>query len=670
MRASRLISACFLLTLFLGSFVSGAHAQTQITLGNASTPLNGPWKFRTGDNMEWAQPDFDDSSWATMDLTPPKGSYDPVLGSSGYLPGWTARGYKGYSGYAWYRLKTNVQDGQTRLAIKLPDDVDDAYQVYVNGQPIGEFGQFTPHGVTVFITQPRTFLLPENFRSGPVTFAIRMWMEPYTPLVDPDAGGLHGPPVLGQASAIGGLLQLDWDVLDRSNYTSLFQFVILVLALLVAFGLFWLDRKEPAYLWLGLTCAVMLSNVVLNVVTTYTTWFDGNTFFLLNDAVLVPATIGLWVLFWAYWFRLEAMARLHRVVWGLVLVLAIATAMMRAPLYGSLVPVHASVWLSPLALALKLLLGILLVWVTVLGIRKNRAEGWLALPAVLLVIVSRYSEELLVLHVPTAVYPFGVGIGVNTVATILSLAIITVLLLRRFLRGQHEREQFRMEMEQARQVQQMLIPEALPLVPGLTLESEYRPTQRVGGDFFQILAHPSDGSVLIVVGDVAGHGLQAAMLVSLLVGAIRNQAETSFDPLGLLQSLNRRLLGRGHANATCLALRIAPDGSATLANAGHLPPYVNGKEMSMQGALPLGTAEGTEFAVMRFQLQPGDRLTFVSDGVVEATNEKRELFGFARTQQISNQPATTIAETAQKFGQEDDITVVSVVRAAEVMAVV
>jgi len=403
----------------------------------------------------------------------------------------------------------------------------------------------------------------------------------------------------------------------------------------------------------------------LNVVTTYTMWFGGNTLFLLSDAVLIPATIGLWVLFWAYWFRLDAMARLHRVVWGLVVILAIATAMMRAPLYGSLVPVHASVWLSPLAIALKLLLGILLVWVMVLGIRKNAAEGWLALPAVLLVILSRYSEELSVVHVPTAVYPFGVGIGVNSVATILSLAIITVLLPRRFLRGQHEREQFRMEMEQARQVQQMLIPEALPVIPGLTLESEYRPTRRVGGDFFQILAHPSDGSVLIVVGDVAGHGLQAAMLVSLLVGAIRNQAEASFDPLNLLQSLNRRLLGRGHANATCLALRIAPDGSATLANAGHLPPYVNGKEMSMQGALPLGTAPGTEFAVMKFQLQPGERLTFVSDGVVEATNENRELFGFARTQEISEQSAIMIADMAQKFGQEDDITVVSVVRAMQ-----
>ena len=130
------------------------------------------------------------------------------------------------------------------------------------------------------MTQPRAFLLPENFHGGPVTFAIRMWMGAFTPLVDPDAGGLHGPPVLGQASAIGGLLQLDWDVLDRSNYTALFQFVILLLALLVAFGLFWLDRKEPAYLWLGIACAAMLSLVVLNVVTIYTTWIGGNIILL------------------------------------------------------------------------------------------------------------------------------------------------------------------------------------------------------------------------------------------------------------------------------------------------------------------------------------------------------------------------------------------------------
>ncbi len=566
----------------------GSDAVRTITLGNATVPLDGLWKFRTGDNMAWAQPDFDDSGWGTMDLTPPAGSYDPYIGSSGYLPGWTARGNRGYSGYAWYRLKTNVQDGRTRLAIKMPDNLDDAYQVYVNGQLIGQFGQFTAHGVTMYVSQPRAFPLPANLRGGPATLAIRMWMSAFTPLVDPDAGGLHGPPVLGKAATIGALLQLDWDASDRANYSECFQMTILLLALGVAFGLFWLDRTEPVYLWLGLTCAIILAIVASVMVGNYTTWIDGSLLFLLQDAVLTPASIGLWVLFWAYWFRLGGMVRLHRMVWGFVVLLGLGTAMLRAPLYGSVVPAHAIVWLSPLTLILKLLLGVLLVWVTIRGIRKNRTEGWLALPAIVLVAFSLYTEELIVLHVPPQWFPFGVAIGLRQVGTVLSLIIITVLLLRRFLHGQREREQWRLEIEQARQVQQMLIPEQLPQIPGLTIESEYRPARVVGGDFFQILPDSSDGSVLIVVGDVTGHGLQAGMLVALIVGAIRTAADTTFDPLSVLRTLNQRLWGRGQAHATCLAMHITGDGKVTLANAGHMPPYLNGKEYPMEGRAAAG----------------------------------------------------------------------------------
>lgn len=217
------------------------------------------------------------------------------------------------------------------------------------------------------------------------------------------------------------------------------------------------------------------------------------------------------------------------------------------------------------------------------------------------------------------------------------------------------------EIEQARQVQQVLIPEALPSVPGFALESEYRPAQQVGGDFFQILGG-DDGSVLAVIGDVSGKGLKAAMLVSLIVGAIRNQMETNSDPLSMLESLNRRLIGRGNAQATCLVLRIASDGEVTLANAGHLPPYLNGKEMVMEGALPLGVTARAEFSVMQFPLQPGDRLTLLTDGIVEAQSETRELFGFARTHELVQQdrPAAEIAAAAQSFGQNDDITVLRV----------
>ena len=649
--------------------VSANAATRQVTLGSSTVVLDGLWKFHTGDNMVWAQPGFDDSAWGTMDLTPPPGSYDPLIGSSGYVPGWTARGYKDYHGYAWYRLRVNIQNGQKSLALKMPDNFDDAYQIYVNDQLVGQFGQFKSHGVTAYSSIPRAFPLPANIRTGPATIAIRMWMEAYTPLVDPDAGGLHGPPVLGQAAAIRGLLNLDWYAVNRSIYGDFLQIAFLLLALLVAFGLFWLDPSEPAYLWLGLICTAALVRTSFVVAGNYAP-VPGSPLFFFEDAVLTPFVIGLWVLFWAYWFRLDGMARLHRIVWSLVVLLGIGIAMLRAPLYGSVVPVHAIAWLSPLTLALKLLLGVVLVWMTVRGIRGNRLEGWLAVPAVVLVIVAQYQEELSVLHVPTGFFPFGVAITLSAIATVLSLLIVTVLLLRRFLRGQQEREQWKLEIEQAKQIQQVLIPEALPVVPGFTLESEYRPAQQVGGDFFQIIRHPADGSVLIVVGDVTGKGLQAGMLVALIVGAIRTATDTTFDPLYVLRTLNQRLLGRGHAHATCLAMRVSADGAVTLANAGHLPPYLNGKELPMEGALPLGMIEGAEFSVMRLQLAPGDTLMLLSDGVVEAQNEQGQLFGFDRIHELLQKPisAAEVAAIAQRFGQQDDISVLRIVRSAKVAA--
>jgi len=661
-----LLSAALCATLRAQNVLApgASTADPPIILGEPVVALMGPWKFHVGDNLAWASSSFDDSAWGTMDLTPPPGSYDPSFGSSGYVPGWTVRGFAGYSGFAWYRLRVDLQNQQAALKLKMPDDFDDGYQVFVNGQLVGQFGRFTAKKVIVYNALPRAFSLPANPGTGPMTIAIRMWMTAFTPLVDPDAGGLHGPPVLGEASAIDQLIHLDWDTIDHSNSSAFFHTKILVIAMLVAFGLFWLDRKEPAYFWLGLTCTVSLARTCIFLAADYGTWIPANLNFLLNDAILAPAIIGLWVIFWAYWFRLKRIARLHSMVWGLVAMLALGMAMLRTSLYGSVVPVHAVVWLSPLTLTLKLLLGLLLAWVTYRGIRQNKMEGWLALPAVLLVATAPYLTELIVLHVPTQLFLFGVGVSIGQIGNMLSLTIVTVLLLRRFLHSQRERELWKLELEQARQVQRMLIPVALPVVPGLTIESEYRPARVVGGDFFQIIPHPVDGSVLMVVGDVTGKGLQAGMLVALIVGAIRAEAEHSSDSLTTLEALNQRLCGRGEAHATGLALRIAADGAVALANAGHLPPYLNGRELPMEGALPLGILPEAKFSLMHFQLAPGDTLILMSDGIAEAQNERGQLFGFERIHAMLRRPIGTaeIATTAQEFGQTDDISVLSVTR--------
>jgi phosphoserine phosphatase RsbU/P len=259
--------------------------------------------------------------------------------------------------------------------------------------------------------------------------------------------------------------------------------------------------------------------------------------------------------------------------------------------------------------------------------------------------------------------------GIGTLAYTIFLGSLIAVILYRFVRISQEEQRSAAEISAARSVQALLIPTQLPSNRNFMLESAYLPVNGVGGDFFQVLPLKDD-SLLIVVGDVSGKGLQAAMNSSTLVGALRN--ELSHDPATVLNHLNHVLIGAvaspgtavkeldcAPCFATCLCARIYPDGTATIANAGHLNPYRDGREVSLAGSLPLGVIADTEYEQATFHLNRGDRLVFLSDGVVEAQNSEGELFGFERTQQVSNESARYIAQTAKHFGQTDDITVVS-----------
>ncbi len=261
-------------------------------------------------------------------------------------------------------------------------------------------------------------------------------------------------------------------------------------------------------------------------------------------------------------------------------------------------------------------------------------------------------------------------LGFDGIATIVTLCLgyagfvhVFISEGKRHMRASAEKAVLEAEMAAAREIQQVIVPEREGSFPGYTVESVYQPAQQVGGDFFQVLPAADDG-LLIVVGDVAGKGLPAAMLVSMLVGSIRTIAEDSSDPALMLRRLHDRLVGRTVGGfATALAAHINCDGLVTIASAGHLSPYLDGKEVELAGALPLGIADGGgKFEPKRFELRPGSRLTFYSDGVVEALNKKGELFGFERARVISTKPASAIAEAAVEFGQADDITVVTIER--------
>jgi serine phosphatase RsbU (regulator of sigma subunit) len=241
---------------------------------------------------------------------------------------------------------------------------------------------------------------------------------------------------------------------------------------------------------------------------------------------------------------------------------------------------------------------------------------------------------------------------------------VSVSEARRHIRSQIAKATLESEIAAAREVQRMLVPEDLPSINNYAIESAYRPAAEVGGDFFQVIPLKS-GRTLIVIGDVSGKGLRAAMIVSMIVGTLHTVSGYTEEPAEILSELNRRLCGRMHEGfATCLAVRIGENGKLNLANAGHLPPYLNGKEISFAGSLPLGLAASAVCELMSLQLAVGDSLVLLTDGIAEAQNDQRKLLGFDRVESMlrAGDTAGNVAEFAQKYGQNDDITVLRVSR--------
>ena len=176
-----------------------------------------------------------------------------------------------------------------------------------------------------------------------------------------------------------------------------------------------------------------------------------------------------------------------------------------------------------------------------------------------------------------------------------------------------------------------------------------------------------DGTLLIVVGDVSGKGLKAAMTGTLALGALRTLANEGIAPAAVLTRLNEQLARSPDGGfITCLCARLSDDGELTVTNAGHLSPYRNGEELDVPADLPLGISPRESYKERTFQLEPGDRLTLLSDGVLEARDAQGMLFGFERTRAISGESATDIAQAARDYGQEDDITVLTLARTAAV----
>lgn len=653
--------------------VANPPAPAEVRLGNSSISLSGPWKFTPGDSPQengsllWASPAFDDSNWANMDLHARPGAIDVAYGNAGYVTGWSVHGFPHLAGFAWYRLRVHLGNSPAPLWLKMPNHTDDSYQVFANGHYLGEFGRFTSSGVESFRARPLAFQLPAPDVHGDILLAIRFYMEPFVLFGGStgDSGGMHQAPLVGLASQIESTRAQEVTERLLSIIVSVFVSILMLIAAAGGFRIWLLERSSTTYLWLtlGLLLAAVPTALLLVAFFTYALSQDAVNF---SYAGLYSLSLLCWIIFWRRWFRLAGDRWLD-------ILAVILTGAVLLTQFGYNFWVHASAHAVLVIMVLKaafnVALGAMLFVVLLQGARKDRTGALVALPPIILLAISIFSVELLDwFHIRTSVFAFGIQISVKDVALTLLVLVVGALAARRFLSSQVsqrlERQAVEQELEQARELQQhVLIPE--PVASSLfAVETAYHPARTVGGDFFQVISH-SDGSLLIVVGDVSGKGIAAAMLVAVLVGAIRTRADQTFDPAAILNTLNDRLVGRagGHF-ATCVAAHIRPGGVMLIANAGHIPPYRNGVALDLPGSLPLGIIPGTQYDLNTIQLNPSDHLTFLTDGVLEARNAEGRLLGFDQLAKISSLPPEAIAQTAINHGQDDDITVVSLRLAA------
>ncbi|MGA7884268.1 MAG: PP2C family protein-serine/threonine phosphatase [Acidobacteriaceae bacterium] len=622
------------LLVFAFAAMQVLHAQAAVPGILTISPQNCVW--RVGDNPAWAAPAINESGWQPFSNWNP-GSPEPDL---------------------WIRCHADLSSLRNVAHPSLQITLYAAYEVSVDGRLIGTAG---------------------NLRSGNFTMnTIRAW---------PLSGGLAPPSLIAlritrrivSRIPVGSLPPLAIEagpaslLRDRRSGVILAQvsprlipsicFTIIGVLGIVLLPLWFNDRGRRELLLLSICClglpVIYLDYLGAAALIAWPVAISAFTWPLASSTVNVTRVL--------FFFAL-ARRRVPVVFW--ILILLANGPYLPALLIPFLAPAHA-LWLDSLRSRQLEAVGdffrvfedlapfaAFLPWSRLAPRMKPLAALSLAFGTVMVFFFSLRLTAAQIPGIPNLQAHWGYAAQDAEAIVVLSLmAALLVLLFREQQQTGRERAILAGEMQAAQQVQRLLAPAVLDTVPGLRLQVAFRPIGEVGGDFYSCRVLPGSRQ-RILIGDVSGKGAAAALAAAVLIGAAQRRDRES--PAALLAHLNLVFADmRLGGFATCLCADLSPGGSVVIANAGHLAPYRNGSEIDIPGSLPLGLNPDADYSESTVRLAPGDTLTFLSDGVVEAQSPTGELFGFERTRSISTQSAEEIARAAQHFGQQDDITVLT-----------
>jgi phosphoserine phosphatase RsbU/P len=260
------------------------------------------------------------------------------------------------------------------------------------------------------------------------------------------------------------------------------------------------------------------------------------------------------------------------------------------------------------------------------------------------------------------------------VVWILALGYVTV---QRTFQNERRLLTIESELETARRIQLSILPENVPALPGLRVAAAYRPMSAVAGDFYHFI-ELDEHRLGVVVADVSGHGVPAALIAAMMKTAVQSIVPCAHSPREVLQGLNRMLSGQGHDQFITAAYLFidAENHEARYSAAGH-PPLLLSRAGTLQriesNGLVFGVTSDPDYPVRDLEFYRGDRLLLYTDGVMEAENAKGEAFGDYKLEQVilgaqACQPSDLIerllgeirAWQPASVTQQDDITVVAI----------
>ena len=552
--------------------------------------------WHAGDNPAWSAASLDETSWKP-------------------LSSWKVTADQPW---AWVRCHANLSELQQADHPALEVKAGRAYQLFLNGKPVGQTGNLSDgqHSVNPDQTFPVT---PSDISDSVDTVALRIKLRT-----------LGGAPAIaaGEEDSLHDRHNSEVLAAALTDLPVALGFGVIGVLGFVLLGMYLNDRSHLELLLLAIDCwclaTIRLCEFCLGAMVPVPDWAWEAVYGLAQASIVVEiwfffrlagrkvplvykllAAVTLW---WVIdsWIRglapagisLETAVFQLKAAW---VFFAVATVVATAP--------FAAFWpWRKIPRAMRAMAACTMLWALMdISWFSVRGMFWFAAGHD---VPSKWRNIMLELR------------GFGTIAAIIALV---ALLFREHRRTAQERAILAGEMQAAQQIQRILASATIDTAQGAQIEVAFRPMRDVGGDFYLCRALP-DGRQRVLVGDVSGKGAAAAMTATLLIGAAENRDADS--PAELLSHLNRVLYSSQVGGfATCLCADLEPEGELTLANAGHLSPYLHGEEIVLAPGLPLGlSASHGSYDELRLHLTVGDRLTFLSDGVVEARSDTGELF--------------------------------------------